>query len=94
MSDSKSCRASEIFSDPGAIVPRSSADSVAVSEKRVLKSLYPNKQKLPVIEYPDECWHCGLCQSVCSTQAIEFIFPEQMVRTTTVVTALLGKMES
>ena len=23
-----------------------------------------NKAKLPVVAYPDECWYCGLCQSI------------------------------
>lgn len=47
-----------------------------------------------MIDYPDECWYCGLCQSICPTQAIEVIFREQVVRNTTDVTALLGKVAS
>jgi NAD-dependent dihydropyrimidine dehydrogenase PreA subunit len=51
-----------------------------------------NKAKLPVVAYPDECWYCGLCQSICPTQAIEVVFPEQMIRNTTDVASLLGKI--
>ena len=51
-----------------------------------------NKTKLPVIAYPDECWYCGLCQSICPTNAIEVIFPEQMIRNETEVMSLLGKV--
>ena len=51
-----------------------------------------NKTKLPVIAYPDECCYCGLCQSICPTNAIEVIFPEQMIRNETEVMSLLGKV--
>ena len=51
-----------------------------------------NKTKLPVVAYPDECWYCGLCQSICPTNAIEVVFPEQMIRNRTDVMSLLGKI--
>ena len=51
-----------------------------------------NKEKLPVVAYPDECWYCGLCQSICPTHAITVVFPEQMVCSQTAVTTLLGKI--
>jgi len=51
-----------------------------------------DRTTLPVIAYPDECWYCGLCQSICPTDAITVVFPEQMVRNTTDVVTLLGKV--
>jgi len=37
-------------------------------------------------------WYCGLCQFICPTHAITIVFPEQMVRSQTDVTTLLGKL--
>jgi NAD-dependent dihydropyrimidine dehydrogenase PreA subunit len=51
-----------------------------------------DKETLPVIQYPDECWYCGLCESICPTKAIEVRFPEQMLRNTSNVVDLLGKI--
>ena len=51
-----------------------------------------NRETLPVIKYPDECWYCGLCQSICPTNAITVVFPEQMVNNQTDVVTLLGKV--
>ncbi len=45
---------------------------------------------MPVIRYPDECWYCGLCDSICPTNAITVIFPEQMINNKTDVVTLLG----
>ena len=45
-----------------------------------------------MIKYPDECWYCGLCQSICPTNAITVVFPEQMVNNQTDVATLLGKV--
>ena len=45
-----------------------------------------------MIAYPDECWYCGLCQSICPTHAITIVFPEQMIHNETDVAALLGKV--
>ncbi len=53
-----------------------------------------NKEKLPVIAYPGECWYCGLCQSICPTDAITVVFPEQMVHNQTHVVTLLCKVTS
>jgi len=35
--------------------------------------------------------YCGLCQSICPTQAITVVFPEQMMHSQD-VTTLLGKI--
>jgi formate hydrogenlyase subunit 6/NADH:ubiquinone oxidoreductase subunit I len=51
-----------------------------------------NRATLPVIAYPDECWYCGLCQTICPTDAITVVFPGRMVRNTTDVKSLLGKV--
>jgi len=32
-----------------------------------------NKKALPVVKYPDECWYCGLCQSICPVDAINIV---------------------
>ena len=52
----------------------------------------PEKGKPPLILHPDECWYCGLCQSICPTNAITVVFPEQMLRSKTDVVTLLGKV--
>jgi len=51
-----------------------------------------DRATLPVVAYPDECWYCGLCQSICPTNAITVVFPETMLRNTTDVATLLGKV--
>lgn len=51
-----------------------------------------NKKQLPVVAYPDECWYCGLCQKICPVDAIEIIFPEQMIHNQSDVVSLLGKV--
>ena len=51
-----------------------------------------NKQTMPVVAYPDECWYCGLCESTCPTDAITVVFPERMLRNQTDVVTLLGKV--
>jgi formate hydrogenlyase subunit 6/NADH:ubiquinone oxidoreductase subunit I len=51
-----------------------------------------NKQKLPVVLYPEECWYCGLCESTCPVDAIEIIFPTQMIDNRTDVVSLLGRV--
>ena len=50
-----------------------------------------NKEKMPVIVYPRECWYCGMCEAICPTHAIEIVFPEVMLHNTTNVVDLLGK---
>lgn len=32
-----------------------------------------------VVEYPDECWHCGVCRMDCPTGAIYYVFPDDML---------------
>ena len=63
-------------------------------EMCVMDILMPNpeKGKPPIILYPDECWYCGLCQSICPTHAIDIVFPERMIRNETDVATLLGKV--
>ena len=51
-----------------------------------------DKTRLPVIAYPDECWYCGLCESICPVHAITIVFPEQMVHNRSDVVTLLGKV--
>lgn len=41
---------------------------------------------------PDECWYCGLCQSICPVDAIEIVFPRQMAHNQNDVVTLLGKV--
>ncbi|HSQ06065.1 MAG TPA: ferredoxin family protein [Burkholderiales bacterium] len=53
-----------------------------------------DRETLPEVRYPDECWYCGLCQSVCPTRAITIVFPECMIDNRTDVITLLGKPES
>ena len=48
--------------------------------------------KLPIILHPDECWYCGLCQSICPVDAITIVFPDEMIRCKTNVVDLLGKV--
>lgn len=32
----------------------------------------------PLVEYPDECWHCGACMMDCPTDAIRLSLPQWM----------------
>ena len=32
-------------------------------------------EDVPVVAYPDECWHCGACMMDCPTDAIRFALP-------------------
>ena len=34
---------------------------------------------LAFAKYPEECWHCGVCRLDCPTEAIDFVFPPQML---------------
>ncbi len=49
-------------------------------------------EHVSVVAYPEECWYCGLCQSICPVDAITVVFPERMVRNQTDVVTLLGKV--
>lgn len=51
-----------------------------------------DRDRLPLVAYPDECWYCGLCQTICPTKAITVVFPEQMLHNKTDVVSLLGKV--
>ena len=51
-----------------------------------------DKTRLPVIGYPDECWYCGLYESICPVHAITIVFLEQMVHNRSDVVTLLGKV--
>ena len=31
-----------------------------------------------VVQYPDECWHCGACRLECAFDAITYRFPLKM----------------
>ena len=33
------------------------------------------KGSIPVVSYPDECWHCGACMIDCKAQAIHIELP-------------------
>lgn len=33
------------------------------------------KGTVPVVRYPDECWHCRACVMDCPTHAIEMRYP-------------------
>jgi len=35
--------------------------------------------RLPVVEYPDECWHCGCCGMDCPEEAVQIVLPPQML---------------
>jgi formate dehydrogenase beta subunit len=32
-----------------------------------------------VVEYPDECWHCGCCRIACPSGAVYYEFPLNML---------------
>ena len=32
-------------------------------------------ETVPVVAYPDECWHCGACMMDCPETAIRLILP-------------------
>jgi NAD-dependent dihydropyrimidine dehydrogenase PreA subunit len=36
---------------------------------------FRDKEQIPWIRYPDECWHCGSCRQECPQQAIKILFP-------------------
>ncbi|MDG7000654.1 MAG: ferredoxin family protein [Nitrososphaerota archaeon] len=49
---------------------------------------FDKSTKLPIIKYPDECWHCGLCRIDCqkhlkTASAIDYFFPESWIQTRT-----------
>jgi adenylylsulfate reductase subunit B len=37
------------------------------------------ERQLPVVKYPDECWHCGVCRLDCPQDAVRIVFPEKML---------------
>jgi len=48
---------------------------------------------LPVVAFPDECWYCGHCESVCPTNAITIVFPDEILHNSSDVLALLGRVD-
>lgn len=32
-------------------------------------------ERIPVVAYPDECWHCGACVMDCPENAIKLVLP-------------------
>lgn len=30
---------------------------------------------MPVVSYPEECWHCGVCWFECPKRAIDITYP-------------------
>ncbi|MCL4519469.1 MAG: ferredoxin family protein [Thaumarchaeota archaeon] len=49
---------------------------------------FDRSTRLPVIKYPDECWHCGLCRIDCQkhlkvASAIDYFFPETWIQNRT-----------
>ncbi|MCC7326517.1 MAG: ferredoxin family protein [Burkholderiales bacterium] len=32
---------------------------------------------LPIVAYPDECWHCGICSMECDEKALIHTLPPQ-----------------
>jgi NAD-dependent dihydropyrimidine dehydrogenase PreA subunit len=51
----------------------------------------PRSKELPIIQYPDECWYCGLCEQACPADAITVVFPEAMLNPQTSIRDLLGR---
>jgi adenylylsulfate reductase subunit B len=35
----------------------------------------PGKKEIPVIQYPEECWHCNSCVLDCKQSALELRIP-------------------
>lgn len=33
----------------------------------------------PQVAYPDECWHCGNCRIHCPVDAVDYVFPLEML---------------
>lgn len=48
------------------------------------------KEGPPLVKYPDECWFCGACALHCPVDAIQVIFPENMLHCRTDVATLMG----
>ena len=40
---------------------------------------FDEKEKVPVVLYPDECWHCGSCRLDCPEKAITIRFGPEML---------------
>lgn len=34
-----------------------------------------SKEHAPVVQYPDECWHCRACELECPTGAVSLRYP-------------------
>jgi NAD-dependent dihydropyrimidine dehydrogenase PreA subunit len=40
---------------------------------------FDEEKKIPMVKYPDECWHCGSCRLDCPTEAITICFGPEML---------------
>ncbi len=36
---------------------------------------FDEEKKIPVVLYPDECWHCGVCEIECQAGAVDVVLP-------------------
>ena len=41
--------------------------------------LFVKKRKKVEVLYPDECWYCGICRMDCPEEAIQIVFPLEMI---------------
>jgi NAD-dependent dihydropyrimidine dehydrogenase PreA subunit len=41
--------------------------------------LFDETTKVPLVKYPDECWHCGSCRLDCPVEAIAIRFGPEML---------------
>jgi len=37
------------------------------------------KRKVPVVAYPEECTHCGICRLECPENCVSYQFPPMML---------------
>ncbi len=37
------------------------------------------ESNIPVVLYPNECWHCGNCRIRCPVEAMSIVFPLHML---------------
>jgi NAD-dependent dihydropyrimidine dehydrogenase PreA subunit len=40
---------------------------------------FDDQKKIPIVMYPDECWHCGSCRLECPKEAIKIVFSPEMI---------------
>jgi NAD-dependent dihydropyrimidine dehydrogenase PreA subunit len=39
---------------------------------------WDEKMDMPVVVYPEECWHCGVCWFECPKRAIDITYPASL----------------